>query len=496
METRNFAALDIGAESGRAVVGMFDGRTLKLSEVHRFPNRPVTVVGHLHWDALRLYDEIQIALERAAEQFGELASVGVDTWGVDFALLDASGELLGNPFHYRDHRTDGMMQEAFRRVPREMIFKTTGIQFMQLNTLYQLLAMTLSHSPTLEIAAKLLMLPDLFNYWLTGEQVSEFTIATTTQFYDPNKRTWAFDLLDRLGIPHAFLPPIVSPATDLGPLRPVSRQHSRLDWTHVIATACHDTQAAIAAVPVQHRDYAYISSGTWSLMGVEVREPVIDERTLAYNFTNEGGTGQRFCLLKNLTGLWLVQECRRAWAQSGDALTYSDMMDLAERARPFSALVDPDDSLFLNPTDMPKAIGQFCVRTGQKPPIERGAMIRCALESLAIKYRYTLDQLETLLNKRLEVIHIVGGGAQNQLLCQMAANACGRPVVAGPVEATSLGNILLQMTAQGLLHSSEEARGLSRDSFPVMTYLPKDSAEWTDAFAQFTGLIGSAGGPS
>ncbi len=489
MTTQNFLAIDLGAESGRAVVGSFEEKQLSLHEVCRFPNRPVRVAGHLHWDVLSLFDEIQKGLARAAEKFGDLESVGIDTWGVDFALLDASGALLGNPVHYRDHRTDGMMEEAFRRVARDRIFQTTGIQFMQLNTVYQLLAMTVANAPALRVADTLLMMPDLFNYWLTGEKVSEFTIATTTQFYDPRARDWARSLLDDLKIPHSFLPRVIPPATDLGPLAPHVERTVGLERTRVIAPACHDTNSAVAAVPARVANYAYISSGTWSLMGSEVRAPIINEQSLRFNFTNEGGAGGTFCLLKNLTGLWLIQECRRIWARAGSETSYAELMAIAEQARPFAALVDSDHPSFLNPDDMPAAIAQFCKRTGQTPPQDRGAIIRCALESLALKYRYTLEQLETLLGKRIEVIHVVGGGSQNRLLGQFTADACARPVLAGPVEATALGNILLQMLTQKIIASLEEARAIGRDSFPLTTYEPRNTSAWMEAYGRFSQIV-------
>ncbi len=488
MRTQNYIAVDLGAESGRAVVGAFDGERLELREVHRFPNRPVRVSGHLHWDALRLYEEIQSGLETAGHLYGEIASIGVDTWGVDYALLDRSGELLGNPWHYRDRRTDGMIEEVSRRVPRERIFRATGIQFLQLNTLYQLFATALAGTQVLDIADTLLMMPDLMHYWLTGVKASEFSIATTTQFYDPHARDWARPLLQELGIPTRLLPPLVSPGTDLG--RMVSAfGMPALEHARVITPASHDTASAVAAVPAWSDDYAYISSGTWSLMGVQVREPIIDDQTLRFNFTNEGAADGGFQLLKNLTGLWLLQECRRAWARQGADLSYGDLLALAEQAPPFAALLDPDDHSFLNPDDMPAAITRYCERTKQAPPSSPAAMVRGALESLALKYRHTLGQLEAITGKHLSVIHVVGGGSQNRLLCQMTADACARPVFAGPVEATALGNILVQMHAQGQLGTLEQARGLVRASFPVGSFEPRETTAWNDVYARFLSLL-------
>ncbi len=489
MTTKNLLAFDLGAESGRAVVGRFDGKQLSLHEAHRFPNRSVWVAGHLYWDVLRLFDEIQNGLALAARQFGEIASVGVDTWGVDFGLLDRNGALIGNPVHYRDHRTDGVMDQVWARVPRAEVFEITGIQFMQLNTLYQLYSMALEGSPALDIAETLLMMPDLINYWLTGEKLGEYTIATTTQFFDARKREWAAGLLDRLGLPSRIMPKIIAPASEIGPLLPQWSGQTGLQGTRVIAPACHDTGSAVAAVPASTEHYAYISSGTWSLMGVVTPEPVITDVTRDFNFTNEGGVGGTIRLLKNLAGLWLVQECRRAWARAGDELSYDAITALAMEARPFQAWVDPDHSSFLNPQDMPKAIQDFCAATGQPVPSGRGALVRVALESLALKCRFTLERLEKIVGHRLDVIHIVGGGSQNRLLCQFTADACARPVYAGPVEATALGNVLAQAMAQGLCASWAEARDIVRAAFPLTRYEPRDTAAWNEAYERILKIL-------
>lgn len=489
MAAQNYLAIDLGAESGRAVIGAFDGGKLALEQVHRFANQPVRAGDSLYWDALRLFDDIQSGLERAAQTAGVLQSAGIDTWGVDFGLLDAQGALVGNPVHYRDHRTDNLMPLAFAQVPRERIFEATGIQFMQLNTLYQLYALTRANSPQLLIADTLLMMPDLFNYWLTGEKVAESTIASTTQFYDPRAKDWARGLLQELGIPHHFLPRLVPPATDLGKLPPRLVQTRGLENTRVIAPAGHDTAAAVAAVPTRVQNYAYISSGTWSLMGAEVPAPIINSQTLEYNFTNEVGAGGMIRLLKNISGLWIVQECRRAWAKQGNEYTYAQLTEMAEAAPAFGSLVNVDDPTFLNPDDMPSAIAQYCARTRQTPPTDRAAIVRVALEGLACKYRQTLAQLESVLGKRVEVIHIVGGGSQNSLLCQFTADACGREVLAGPIEATALGNVLLQMLARGEMASLEEGRALVRASFPLIAYEPRETARWDEAYARFEKLI-------
>lgn len=495
MVSRNFLAFDLGAESGRAVVGAFDGDTLRLTESHRFPNKPVRVNAHLHWNVLSLWDEIQNGLRKVASQFGEIASLGVDTWGVDFALLDSTGATIGNPYHYRDSHTDGMMDEAFAHVPRERIFDATGIQFMQLNTLYQMLALTKAKSPALKIARTFLMMPDLFNYWFTAEKACELSDATTTQFYDPRTGDWARSLLHALEIPHHFLPRVVPPGTDLGGLSKSLRRTlglNALKDTRVIAPASHDTGSAVAGVPAATEHHAYISSGTWSLLGAVVAQPVITPQALQFNFTNEGGVGGTFRLLKNISGMWLVQECRRTWAaESGAAPDYVELFALAEHSPTHAAFVNPDDGAFLHPDDMPAAIRDYCRRTGQTPPTDRGALVRCVLESLALKYRYTLDQLESLLGYRVEVIHVVGGGSQNKLLCQFTADACDRPVQAGPVEATAIGNLLVQMVAWGELGSMDDARAVNRRSFPLASYEPRATAQWADANERFVRLLAS-----
>lgn len=485
-EALKFLAFDLGAESGRGVLGRFDGRKLQLEEIHRFPNGPVRLLDHLHWDVLRLFSEMQQALRLCVHREGpDLAGLGVDTWGVDFGLLGRDDTLLGNPYHYRDVRTDGMMEEAFRRVPREDIFQATGIQFMQLNTLYQLLAMALQNSPLLEVAETLVMMPDLFNFWLTGEKVAEFTEATTSQFYDPRAGDWARPLLERLHLPTQILPPIVPPATVLGLLRPGIAEDTGAGDIPVIAPATHDTGSAVAAVPAVGRDHVYISSGTWSLMGAEVTEPIITSASLDYNFTNEGGVCGTFRFLKNIMGLWLVQESRRTWERAGESLSYGELTALAQAAPPFVAFLEPDHPSFLPPGDMPARIRAFCKATGQPVPGDKGAVVRCALESLALKYRWVLEKLEEILGRPLQVIHIVGGGTQNTLLCQFTADATGRPVQAGPIEATALGNILLQALALGHVSSLEEAREVVRNSFEVVTYEPQDTSAWEEAYSRF-----------
>lgn len=485
----SFLAFDLGAASGRAVVGHFDGERLSLQEVHRFPNGPVQVRDSLHWNVLRLYSELKYGLAKSRDEFGlELVSLGLDTWGVDSALLDKHGALLGNPYHYRDARTNGMFEEAFRRVSREEIFEQTGIQFLQINTLYQLLSIVISESPLLSAAETLLMTPDLFNYWLTGQKVSERTIASTSQCFNPSTGDWAGTLLERMGIPSHIFPQIVQPGTVLGKLASDVAHETGAQDVSVVAPGCHDTACAVAAVPATQSHYAYLSSGTWSIVGAEVSQPAITSKSLAYNFTNEGGVCDTIRLLNNITGLWLIQECRRTWAADGNLLSYTELTRLAQAARPFAGIIDTDATEFQSPGDMPARIREFCLRTGQEAPQSQGAVARTVLESLALKYRWTLEKLEEILECHLEPVHIVGGGSQNQLLNQLTANALGRPVVTGPVEATAVGNVLMQMLALGHIASLEEGRDLVRRSFEMATYLPHETNLWDEAYGRYLDL--------
>lgn len=493
MTARNFLAFDLGAESGRAMLGVFDGDKLHLTEAHRFANKPVRAGGHLRWDVLSLWDEMLAGLRKVVVEVDAVASLGVDTWGVDFALLDAQGELIGNPVHYRDARTNGLLEDAITQVGRERIFNDTGIQFMQFNTLYQLYAMTQSMSPALDIAHTLLMMPDLLHYWFTGVRACEFTDATTTQFYNPRAGDWARSLLDDLGIPSHFLAGIVQPGTNIGALLPAISKAiggSALRDTRVIVPATHDTGSAVAGVPMRSSRSAYISSGTWSLMGALSPQPIVTPQALQFNFTNEGGVNGTFRVLKNIMGMWLVQECRRRWAgPNGEMLPYGELFALAERAPAFATLIDPDHPSFLAPDDMPAAIRAYCESTQQLPPGGMASTARCILESLALKYRATLTQLEQLLGHEVDCIHIVGGGSQNALLCQFTANACNRPVLAGPVEATAIGNVLVQMAALGELASMDDAGEVVRRSFPLKEYQPQDTPQWLEAYERFMQIV-------
>lgn len=482
-----YLAIDLGAESGRAILGTLENGRLQLEELHRFPNTPVRIPSGLYWDTFRLFHEILQGLAAAGrERKLSLSGIGVDTWGVDFGLVGRDGSLVANPMHYRDSRNDGMLEKTFSVVPREEIFAQTGIQFMQLNTLYQLYAMKLGGSPGLEAASRLLFMPDLFNYWITGVQRNELTEASTSQFYNPVRKRWATELFEALGLPVSILGEIVPPGTLLGPLLPHVAEYAGLGSVPVYATASHDTAAAVASVPAEGEDWAYISSGTWSLMGVELAEPVINEQSLALNFTNEVGYGGRIRFLKNIAGLWLLQECRRAWAQEGTDYSYDDLARMASEAAPLQSLLHPD--AFLHPGGMPERIASWCRTHGGSAPQTPGEFARTIFESLALRYRQVLESLESVTGRRLKVIHIVGGGSRNRVLNQFVADATGRIVVAGPAEATAAGNVLVQAIGAGALKDLEEARAVVRRSLPLTLYEPKPSEAWENAYERFLKL--------
>jgi rhamnulokinase len=482
----NFVAVDLGASSGRVLVGAWDGERFELQELHRFVNGPTQVFNHIYWDALGLWDEIKIGLAKYASRFPDPpAAIAIDTWGVDYALLDSSGYLLGNPYHYRDRRTEGAPERLFRQVSRVEVFEATGIQFMQLNTLFQLYSMVEEDHPQLKAASTLLMMPDLFNYWLTGRKAAEYTIASTTQMLDARTRCWSTDLLTRLGIRKAILTEIVPPGSVLGTVLPeVARATGLPEGTPIIAVGSHDTASAVAGIPGLDENSAYISSGTWSLMGLETRVPVINSETLRLNITNEGGVGGTIRLLKNITGLWLLQECRRAWGRQVQEYQWSELVTFAEQSEPWRSLVDPDAPSFMNPPDMPAAIRAFCRRTGQPEPETPGAVVRCCLESLALKYRLVLGMLSGLTGKEIRTIRVVGGGCQNRILCQLTADACGRSVVTGPVEATALGNIMVQAIATEHIPSLHEGREAIAASVKQERFTPRPG-DWDVAARRF-----------
>lgn len=484
-KSKDFLAFDLGAESGRGILGCFDGKQIKLKVIHRFPNGGIRILDNLHWDIISLWREIKNTLSICAKNGSNIESIGVDTWGVDFGLLDKTGHLIGLPFHYRDSRTTGVLEKVFDLMPRPSIFELSGCQFMEINTIYQLYSMVLTDSPLLRFAETFLTIPDLINFWLTGQKVSEFTNATTTQLYDPRKENWSAELCQVLNIPLSIFPKVIQPGTDIGLILPSITDETALQPTRVIAPACHDTGSAVAAVPVQNESWAYISSGTWSLMGIEVEEPIITKHALDLNFTNEGGVNNTFRFLKNIMGLWLVQECRRTWSRSGEQMSYDEISQIAAQAEPFKALIDPDHHLFLASGDMPKRIVDFCKQTNQNLPSTKGEIVRSALESLALKYRWVLEKLEFVKGEAIDTIHIIGGGTQNKLLCQFTADATKRQVIAGPVEATSIGNLLVQMASCGAIGSITEGREIIAESSELVYFEPTDSAQWDHVYYRF-----------
>lgn len=488
-----YLGVDLGAESGRVMAGLWDGERMRLEELHRFPNGGVWVGDSLKWDVVRLWAEIQQGLGEAGRRFGgAVRSVGVDTWGVDSVLLSGSDELLGLPFHYRDPRTRGVMARVLQSIPREDIFAQTGLQFMEINTLFQWVSLKEQHPELLDAARCFLMMPDFFHWCLSGEKRAEFTNATTTQFYHPLKRDWARGLLERLQLPTGILPPVVDPGTVLGPLRTSLAQRAGLSGVRVIAPATHDTGSAVAAVPTEstgRSNWAYISSGTWSLMGVEIREALLTPRALASDLTNEGGIQGTYRLLKNIMGLWLVQQCKRSFERAGHTHSYEDLVTLASKAPALRSLVNPDAPEFLSPEDMPHALRERCRVTGEPVPEDEGAMIRCALESLALKYAVTLRGLEESTGVPVDVIHVVGGGSRNHLLNQFTADACQRPVLAGPVEATVLGNVLVQAQADGQIRDLPQLRSVVRQSGGIQRFEPRDQARWAGAYERFVRLL-------
>jgi rhamnulokinase len=484
-----YLAFDFGAESGRAVLAYLQSGILTIEEVHRFPNEPVEYGGSLHWDVVRLWLEVRKALARLGEV--ELAGIGVDAWGVDYALLGERGELLENPYHYRDRRTEGVMEEIVGKVGKEKIYEATGIQFMPINTLYQLVAAQRRTPKLLEAAKCLLTIPDLFHYWLTGNALCEFTNATTTQMVDPIKRCWAAGLMRSLELPAHLPAPIVEPGSILGTLMPDIAGHTSLRGTPVIAPACHDTGSAVAAISARE-DTAFLSSGTWSLLGMELDCPVITPEALRCNFTNEGGVNGTTRLLKNIMGLWMLQGCRHCWSAQGNNYDYRELMELADRDEPFRHLVDPDDESFLRPPDMLAAIDNFCLRTNQPVPKEPGAYVRAVLQSLGFKYRLVLRSLEQVSGKSIKQIRVIGGGSKNRLLNQLTADATGRRVLAGPAEATALGNVAIQILATGEAASLAEVRAIVERSFPTEIFDPVEPDPWNqhaERFEQYCGSI-------
>lgn len=491
MTVDHYVACDLGAESGRVLLGTLKDRRLSLEEIHRFPNRAVAVNNSLRWDVLGIFEELKVGLRKVAARGVPVNGVSCDSWGVDYVLLHANEPMLTAPYHYRDARTEGALERAFERVPAERIFAETGIQFMPINTLYQLHADSQQRPGILRAADRFLNMGDYFNFLLSGVGRAEESLASTTQLYNPFERKWSTLLINKFHLPARIFPDIVASGTLLGPLLPTIAAETGLHEVQVVAGCSHDTAAAVAAVPAQGESWAYLSSGTWSLLGIETSRPVVNARSRQYNFTNEVGYGGSIRFLKNIVGLWIVQECRRAWAREGRQYSYEELTALAREAEPLVSFIDPQEDRFGRPDGMPDKIVEYCRATGQPVPATVGAVVRCALESLALCYRRTLDQLEEAAGKELATLHVVGGGSRNQLLNQFTADATRRPVLAGPSECTGIGNVLVQAIALGRLPSLDAARQLVRESFPAVRYEPGQSTAWEKARKRFRELLNS-----
>ena len=488
MTSATYLAFDLGATSGRALLGQLEDGRLSIRELSRFPNRILSLGERLHWDIYGLYQNMLDSLGSLSGQFeGRLESIGIDTWGVDFALLATDGQILGLPRCYRDPHTTGSMDSFLARMPKEEVYRRTGLQFLPFNSLFQLEALRRDASPLLNVAADLLFIPDLIHYLLCGAKKTEFTFASTSQLYNPKLGNWDGRLLSTLGLPMKLMQEIVMPGTTLGLLDERISRGVGLSPVPIVAVATHDTASAVAAAPAEGDDWAYISSGTWSLMGIESPTPIISDEAAAANFTNEGGLGGGFRVLKNITGLWLLEQCRLRW-QKKRICSFDELLAEAEAAEAFVSFIDPDDPAFLNPPDMLTAIGEFCRRTDQPVPHSRGAIVRCILESLALKYRFVLEQLRSLSPRPIKGLHVIGGGSQNEMLCSMTADATGLPVYAGPVEATAIGNLLVQAMAAGHISGHAELRECVRRSFPTRHYEARGTEDWERPWRKFKSL--------
>ena len=516
-QTRQYIAVDLGAESGRVMSGTISKNKLVLREIYRFPNGPIEEDGSLRWDFNSIFSQVKTGLAKAIKRApleilqppnilqnrrflalpqvtgraaGRVASIGIDSWGVDFGLIDHADRLIENPYHYRDSRTNGIMEKAFELMSKREIYENTGTQFMQLNTLYQLLAMSLQQPEILAGAEYLLFIADLLCYHLCGEVFAEYTLASTSQLMDMKTGQWSKKLFEKFGLPLDIMPKLIAPGTTVGKLKLQIADELKCSRIPVIAVGSHDTASAVAAVPAQNANWAYLSSGTWSLMGVEIPEAIIDDKTFKYQFTNEGGVENTIRLLKNAMGLWIVQQCRRQWHSEGADFSYAQLTEMAKKARPFVAHIQPNDSRFFHPGDMPARINKYLAGTNQAPVNDKGQMIRLILESMAFNYRWMLEKIEAITGRTIEVLHIIGGGAQNELLCQFTADAIARVVIAGPVEATAIGNIIMQAIATGQIKSLQQARALVNNSFELKKYTTIEVKLWDKEYRKIKNSFG------
>ena len=488
MSKKHFLAFDLGASSGRAILGILENNTLELKEIHRFKNQMTRIHGDYYWNIYSLFDELKTGLKKCISEFKiQPDSIGIDTWGVDYSLISMSGQLVGLPFAYRDHRTDTAIEDFFKVLPKKDVYSLTGIQFLQFNTLFQLFASAQEKYSRLNIAASLLFTPDTLNFLFTGIKKNEYTIASTSQLLKPGKPEWEFKLFVAAGISEDLVEEIVQPGIAIGDILPEIQEVCGSKKIPCIAVASHDTASAIVSVPAKGKNWAYLSSGTWSLLGIESEKPLVSDKTMEMNFTNEGGVDGTTRFLKNIMGMWLIQECKRIWDEETE-IDWQEIVDLSEAAEPFKCLINPDEAVFLNPGNMPKAIQEYCKKTDQFIPQTKGEIARCIYDSLVLKYKFTIKQIESVTGNKIEKLHIIGGGANNTVMNQLTADATGITVFAGPTEATAIGNIMMQAKANGTVHSLSDIRNVVSNSFEVTEYQPSPKLNWELAYEKFEKL--------
>jgi len=489
MKNKSFLAFDIGATSGRSILGTIDNGKLQMKELTRFPNQILQIGNHFHWNIYSLFEHLKAALAAVKKEGVQISSIGIDTWGVDFAFIGKDGSIIGAPYAYRDPHTEGMPEKYFNIVPREKVYGLTGIQVMNFNSLYQLFALKQANNSLLEAASEMLFMPDALSYLLTGNKVVEYTIASTSQILNPRTKQFEAQLLEAAGVSPSIVGDIVTPGHLVGTLTDALAEESGLGKINVVAVAGHDTASAVAAVPAENERFAYLSSGTWSLMGIEVKDAIINDETFALNFTNEGGIEGTTRFLKNITGMWLLEQCLKEWKKEGISYSYETLVKMAESAPAFQSLIDPDHASFANPACMTKAIADFCVATGQKSPANHSEYVRCIFESLSLKYKYVLGKFINLAPFSIEKLHVIGGGSKNPLLNQWTANAIGIPVLAGPSEATAIGNIMIQAKAAGCVADLAEMRKVIGNSVTLDAFQPQDAASWEKPYQKFLSIV-------
>lgn len=485
MRNKSFLAFDLGATSGRSILGTLENGRLQMKELTRFPNQMIQIGGHFHWNIYGLFESLKAGLTATKNEGVEITSIGIDTWGVDFAMIAEDGTILGAPYAYRDPHTANTPEKYFKIIPREKVYEITGIQVMNFNSLYQLFALSQNDNSLLKVTKEILFMPDALAYMLTGNKVVEYTIASTSQILNPRTKKFENELLEKAGVSPAILGEIVMPGHVIGTLRDDIAEECELGKVPVVAVAGHDTGAAVAAVPAENEKFAYLSSGTWSLMGIEVKDPIISEESARLNFTNEGGIDGTTRFLKNITGMWLLEQCLKEWKKEGITYAYDKLVQMADSVQAFKSIIDPDHVSFANPTSMSQAIKEYCEASGQEIPLSHAEMVRCIFESLALKYNYVLDKLKGLAPFNIEKLHVIGGGSKNPLLNQWTANAINMPVVAGPSEATAIGNIMIQAKAAGCVDSLQEMRRIIGESVQLEEFVPMNIKQWSQAYQRF-----------